>query len=94
MYFFPGGGGNDSLNAIVRTADPQTRIIQALVITETAETYNRNRATGLQILELSDTDLKKTMITMLKGIKDKTDISRRELETINDIAYLKKIEYF
>lgn len=27
---------------------------------------------------------------MLKGIKDKTDIFRRELETISDIAYLKK----
>ena len=46
--------------------------------------------TTLQILELSDTDLKITMFTMLKDIKDKIDIYGRELETISDTTYLKK----
>lgn len=91
MCTFFQGEKTDTFNAVVRTADSQPRIIQALVHNwKTAKTGNRNRATGLQILELSDTDLKMTIFTMLNGIKDKTDIFRRELETISERVYLKK----
>ena len=47
----------------------------------------------LQILELSDTDYKRTILTIFKEIEDKIKSSDRKLETLKKIGNSKNDKY-